>query len=79
MEGVAHATYVTARMIHALDAMLGSDRLDAGEQTRALAQRDRGRACLRGGTGDARRPRTRLTPAGAAAFAALRRAMPDVG
>jgi hypothetical protein len=72
MEGVAHATFVAARMIWALEALVGSGQLSGAETLRAgdqLAVNER--ACDEGLAtvfADAR-----CTPAGAAVFDGLRR------
>jgi hypothetical protein len=78
MEGVAHATFVAARMAHALRAMLASGALDPAEAGRARAMIDRNRAAYEAGL------RTvlagaRFTPAGAAAYEGLRRDMDGPG
>jgi HEXXH motif-containing protein len=71
MEGVAHATYVTARMAYALEAMIGAGVLDQDEMARAGDQLAHDKAvCIQGLAtvmADAG-----LTPAGEAAFAGLR-------
>jgi hypothetical protein len=72
MEGVAHATFVTARMICALEALIGSGLLSDGETVRARDQlavneqaREDGLATVFAGA--------RFTPAGASTFDGLRR------
>ena len=72
MEGVAHATYVTARMIYALDALIASGRLDADETTRAGAQLDRNEKAYTDGLKTVL-AEAQFTTAGAAAFDGLRR------
>ena len=78
MEGVAHATYVTARMAYALRALIASGHLDERETARAGDQLARHRdACEQGlATVSAH---ARFTPAGAAAFGQLRRHLSDQG
>lgn len=74
MEGVAHAVYVTARMIHTLEALLGSGVLDQDEAAKARARLDQHRA----GYADSLAvvmANARFTPAGAATFEAMRAAM----
>jgi hypothetical protein len=49
MEGVAHATFVAARMAYALGSLLDSGQLDAAEAAEAHTQLARNRdACARG-------------------------------
>jgi HEXXH motif-containing protein len=78
MEGVAHATFVAARMAHALEALLDSGRLDAAETADAREQLAANRdACQRG-------LRTvlahaRFTPAGQATFDGLSQYLAEPG
>jgi HEXXH motif-containing protein len=70
LEGVAHATFVTARMIHTLRALLASGALDAAETTAAHARLERNEAAYGAGLATVL-ANARFTPAGAAAFEAL--------
>ncbi len=71
MEGVAHATFVAARMAYAILALLGSGRLDEAETKRAADQLSRNQAACRRGLAIVA-AKARLTPVGAAVFAELR-------
>jgi HEXXH motif-containing protein len=70
MDGIAHATYVLARMIYALRSLVGSGRLDARELVEARNQLQQKRAAYDRGLATVR-AHARFTPAGAAAFAQL--------
>jgi hypothetical protein len=74
MEGVAHATYVTARMAYALKALIGSGQLDAREAVQAGQQLALNEAALTQGLATVM-AHARFTPVGAAAFAGLRRSV----
>jgi hypothetical protein len=76
MEGVAHATFVAARMAFALNALLASGRLDRGETTLARAQLAASRSACEAGLRTVLAS-ARLTLAGAATFAGLRRHLAD--
>ncbi len=76
MEGVAHATYVTARMAYALRALIGSGCLDVGEAARARQQLARHDASVDRGLATVL-AHARLTQAGAAAFGGLRGHLDD--
>jgi hypothetical protein len=78
MEGVAHAVYVTARMIHTLRTLLASGVLEPDEAERARARLNQHLA----GYADSLAvvmTHARFTPAGAAAFDAMRAAMAEGG
>ena len=72
MEGVAHAAYVTARMIYALKALVASGELDARETGLAADRLAVNEAALAQGLATVM-ANARFTPAGAAAFEGLRR------
>jgi hypothetical protein len=74
MEGIAHATYVTARMTYALRALIGSGRLGATEEARARDQLLRNRRIYEQGAATVQ-AHARFTPVGAAAFDDLQRYM----
>lgn len=74
MEGVAHAVYVTARMIHTLRALLASGVLTAEEVAQARAKLERYRAAYADSLAVVS-AHARFTPAGAATFEAMRAAM----
>lgn len=74
MEAVAHATFVTARMIYALEALIAAGVLSDGEAMRAREQLAANeRACDAGFRTVA--SGARFTPAGASTFEGLRRYM----
>ena len=74
MEGVAHATYVTARMAYALRTLIDSGRLNGPEMKRAVDQLVHNEQIYRSGIATVS-AHARFTPVGAAAFEALRNAM----
>lgn len=78
MEGVAHATFVTARMIHALSALQISGALNPAEAARAPALIDRYRAAYAEGL-EIVLAGARFTPAGAAVYEGLARYMDEPG
>ena len=74
MEGVAHAVYVTARMIHTLRTLLASGVLTAEEADDARARLERYRAAYADSL-PVLSAHARFTPAGGATFEAMRAAM----
>ncbi|HXQ47061.1 MAG TPA: HEXXH motif-containing putative peptide modification protein, partial [Caulobacteraceae bacterium] len=70
MEGVAHAVFVTGRMILTLDTLIASGRLDAAETARAAGYLAELEAAQAAGLQTVRM-HGRLAPAGQAAFAGL--------
>ena len=76
LEGIVHATYVSARMCYALTRLLESDLLTKKERSAVLAARDRDRGAYRNGL-QVVSEHARWTPIGAAAFEAARRYMSD--
>jgi HEXXH motif-containing protein len=74
MEGVAHATYVTARMIYALEELIASGQLDRDETMRARARVRQNEQAYEHGLATVL-AHARFTPPGAAAFDGLRRFM----
>ena len=74
MEGVAHASYVTARMVYALKALIASGQLDAGETGLAADRLTVNETAVAQGLATVM-AHARFTPLGAAAFEGLRRSM----
>jgi hypothetical protein len=74
MEGVAHATYVTARMSYALRSLVESGQLNESERGRARDQLSRNQKVYQQGL-ETVLSHARLTPVGAAAFERLRQHM----
>lgn len=74
MEGVAHAVYVTARVIHLLELLIGSRHLRADETACAREQLRRYEQAYDQGLATVS-AHASFTPPGAAAFSALRRHM----
>ncbi|HLI67723.1 MAG TPA: HEXXH motif-containing putative peptide modification protein [Caulobacteraceae bacterium] len=74
MEGVAHAVFVTGRMIYTLDRLLAGGVLDIAAAARAREQLVRNEAAYAAGLATVMKHAT-LTPAGEAAFRAVRRHM----
>jgi len=72
MEGVAHAAYVTARMVYALKALIASGELDAREAGLASDRLAMNEAALAQGLATVM-ANARFTPVGAAAFEGLQR------
>lgn len=74
IEGIVHATYVLARMVHALEAIADAPALDEGERAAIAAKLARNGASWTAGcaTVDAH---ARFTPEGAAIFEGCRQAM----
>ena len=72
MEGVAHAAYVTARMVYALKALIASGELDARETGLASDRLSVNEAAQAQGLATVM-DNARFTPVGAAAFEGLRR------
>ena len=77
MEGVAHAVYVTARMIHTLRRLIASGVLTPHEVDSARASVERHRAAYADGLASVM-AHARFTSAGAKAFDAMRAAMTQV-
>lgn len=74
IEGIVHATYVLARMVHALDRLSGSTRLDAAERDLIRTKLNLNRANYRAGLGTVQ-AHARLTPEGEAIMTACETAM----
>ncbi|MFI4933216.1 MAG: aKG-HExxH-type peptide beta-hydroxylase [Caulobacterales bacterium] len=74
MEGVAHATFVLARMIYVLEALIGSGRLRPEEVPQAHNQLRHSQEAFDDGLATVL-AHARFTPAGAAAFAQVQRYM----
>lgn len=72
MEGVAHATFVTARMIYVLEALIGSGLLSSAETLRAREELAVNQRACKDGLATVFTD-ARFTPAGAATFENLRR------
>ena len=73
IEGIVHATYVLARMNHALLALRKAPTLDEGERALIDTKLDRNRASYEAGL-DVVLAHARFTPEGGAIFAACREA-----